>query len=67
MFWNIIIIAAIVMAIGWFGYFIYWLLVLRKDEQKPRKSEGLNQANDSMSEYAEKMATFEKKRYGKQS
>ncbi len=66
MFWKIIIIGAVIVAVGWLGYFIYWLLVLRQDEKKPHKSERLSQANDSMSDYAKKMANFEKKRYDKQ-
>ena len=66
MFWKLMAIALAVMVVGWIGYFIYWYIVLRPEEKTPQKPKRLDQANDSMSDYAKKMTNFEKKRYDKQ-
>ncbi|UCG57278.1 MAG: hypothetical protein JSU70_20725 [Phycisphaerales bacterium] len=61
MFKIIMIIAVVVLAIGWAAYAI-WELKMRAEEKKqPRQvSKGLQDARSEMADYAKKLASFKK-------
>ena len=63
--YKILLLAAIIVGIGWIAYGI-WLVKVRYDEKKepkPReKSEQLKKAQQSIAEYAKKMASHDYKK-----
>ena len=61
MFWTLIGIAVVILAIGWIAYGI-WEYRMRLEEKKtPREaSEKLKKAKESFAEYVKKMETFKK-------
>ena len=64
MFKFVIIPLAIIVALGWAAYGIYTLIIRRQEKTQPRqKSERLEKAQDSLAEYARKMAEYKKKPY----
>jgi len=64
MFKFVIIPLAIIVALGWAAYGIYTLVIRRQEKEQPRqKSERLEKAQDSLVEYAKKMAEYKKKPY----
>jgi hypothetical protein len=66
MYKYFVIIGITVVALGWIAYGIYeYIARKREDELPPKRSERYNQAQNTMSEYAKKMAEFEKKRHDK--
>lgn len=52
---------------GWIAYLIYNHIMDKREKQQPRRSERLQKTNESMVEYAKKLAKFEKKSYLKES
>ncbi len=61
-----VIIGFSLIAMGWFAYGIYNYIAERKEKKQPKgRSQNYEQAQQSMSEYAKKMAGFKKKRYDK--
>jgi predicted negative regulator of RcsB-dependent stress response len=64
LFWTLLISAAAVVAIGWIAYGIWewWERKLEKEQPKQR-SEKYQQATDSVSDYAKKLAEFKKPTY----
>ncbi|UCF00235.1 MAG: hypothetical protein JSV82_03960 [Planctomycetota bacterium] len=63
MFYMILIVIAIIVAIGWIAYGIWSYRVYREEKNKPRpKSERLVQSRKSFEEYMERMKEFEEKR-----
>lgn len=63
---TFMIIAIAVVALGWIAYGVYSFVMDRRKKKRPRRSQRLEQARESMSDYAKKMADFEKKRYDKE-
>jgi hypothetical protein len=64
MFWKMIIIAAVILGIGWIAYGIYEYRERKLEKQRPReRSERYNQATNSVAEYAKKLAEFKKPTY----
>jgi H+/gluconate symporter-like permease len=63
--YKILLVVAIIVGIGWIAYGIWWVKVCHdeKKEPKPReKSEQLKKAQQSMAEYAKKMASYDYKK-----
>lgn len=61
--YKLIIIGAIIVAIGWIAYGIWWFKIYREEKNQPTpRSERLEKARKSFQEYVEKMKEFEKKR-----
>jgi hypothetical protein len=63
--YKLIIIGAVIVAIGWIAYGIWWFKTSREEKNQPTpRSERLLKARQSFQEYAEKMKEFgEKKPY----
>lgn len=57
------IVGIAVVVFGWICYGIYNFIMDRREKKQPQQSQQLQQAHDSMSEYAKKMSGFKKKRY----
>jgi len=51
---------------GWIAYLVYNHIMDKREKQQPRKSQQLQKANESMVEYAQKLAKFKKKSYLKE-
>ena len=63
--WFMIIGLAVV-AVGWLAYAVYNYIQNQREKKIPKaRSQKYEQAQQSMAEYAKKMAKFEKKRYDK--
>jgi len=61
--YKLIIIGAIIVAIGWIAYGIWWFKAYREEKNQPKpRSEQLLKARKSFQDYAEKMKEFEKKK-----
>ncbi len=61
--YKLIIIGALIVAIGWIAYGIWWYKVSREEKSQPKpRSEQLQKARKSFQEYVEKMKEFEKKK-----
>ncbi len=61
--WFMIIGVAVV-GLGWLAYGIYSYIADRQGKKHPKaRSQKYEQAQQSMAEYAKKMANFKKKRY----
>ena len=65
MFWKIIIIAVIFLAVCWAAYGVYVLIDRAREKKRPRKSDLLKKADKSFTDYMEKMQKFEKKTYSR--
>ena len=67
MFKIVMIIAIIILALGWIAYGI-WTLKIRAEEKNKSKSTSkhLQQARDSVSDYAEKLKDFKKPTFKRQ-
>ena len=64
LFWMLIIIAAVLVALGWIAYGIWNWRQNKLEEQMPKpRSERYKQAKNSMAEYAKKLAEFKKPTY----
>jgi hypothetical protein len=64
LFWVLIIAGAAVVVLGWIGYGIWeWHLRKLEKEQPPVRSERYEQATNSVSDYAKKLAEFKKPTY----
>ena len=62
-----VIIGFTVIALGWLAYGIYNYIAERQEKKRPRKrSQKYEQTQQSMVEYAKKIADFKKKRYDKE-
>jgi hypothetical protein len=60
------IIGIAVIGLGWLAYGIYSYIADKKEKESPKaRSQKYEQAQQSMAEYAKKMADFKKKRYDK--
>ena len=66
MYKIVMIVAVAVVAVGWVGYGIYNYIENRREAKQPRRSHHLQQAHESMNDYAKRMEEFEKKRYKRQ-
>ncbi len=54
------------MIVCWVAYYIYnYIMDQREKKNPPQRSEKLQQAQSSMSEYAQKMKDYKRKRYDK--
>ncbi|MHC4159570.1 MAG: hypothetical protein ACYSSO_10890 [Planctomycetota bacterium] len=63
MFYTILIVAAIIVAIAWIAYGIWKFKIYREEKSQPKlRSERLVQSRKSFEEYMEKMKEFEEKR-----
>jgi len=63
MFYTILIVAAIILAIGWIAYGIWWYRNCRIEKNQPKpRSERLVQSRKSFEEYMLKMKEFEEKK-----
>jgi predicted nucleotide-binding protein (sugar kinase/HSP70/actin superfamily) len=60
------IVGITVVGCGWIAYWVYNHIMDKREKQQPRRSEHLKKANETMAEYAKKMANFKKKSYEKQ-
>jgi hypothetical protein len=61
-----VIIGFSVIIVGWVAYGIYNYIEDQKEKKQPKaRSDKYEQAQQSMTEYAKKMAGFKKKRYDK--
>lgn len=64
LFWWLMIAGAAAVALGWIGYGIWeWRMRKLEREQPPVRSERYEQATDSVSDYAKKLAEFKKPTY----
>lgn len=64
LFWTLLISAAAVVAIGWIVYGIWeWRMNKLEKEQPKQRSERYEQAQSSVSDYAKKLAEFQKPTY----
>ncbi len=64
MFKIILLVAAIIIALGWGAYGIWWYMTFKSPKTGPRESsQRLQDARKSMHEYAEKMKTYKRKTY----
>jgi len=64
--YKILLVVAIMVAVGWIAYGIWWLKVRFEEKKEPEpkeKSERLEKAQQSMEEYAKKMASYKRKTY----
>lgn len=61
--YKLIIIGAIIVAIGWIAYGIWRFKIYREEKNQPKpRSERLVQSRKSFEEYMERMKEFEEKR-----
>jgi hypothetical protein len=61
-----VIIGFAAMGLGWLAYGIYNYIAGQQEKKRPKaRSQKYEQAQQSMAEYAKKMADFKKKRYDK--
>jgi type VI protein secretion system component VasK len=61
LFWTLLILAAAAVAVGWIGYGIWeWRMRKLEKEQPKERSERYEKAQDSVSDYAKKLAEFKK-------
>ena len=64
LFWILLISAAAVVAVGWIAYGIWeWRMRKLEKEQPKQRSERYEKAQDSVSDYAKKLAEFKKPTY----
>jgi hypothetical protein len=64
MFKIILLAAAIIIALGWGVYGVWWYMTFKSGKAGPRESsQRLQDARKSMQDYAEKMKTYKRKRY----
>ena len=66
MYKIIMIVGGSIVILGWLAYWLYNYIEDQREKKAPTKSKRLEDAHESMSDYAQKMAKFEKKRYNKQ-
>lgn len=61
-----VIIGFAVIGLGWLAYGIYTYIANQQEKKRPReRSQKYEQAQQTMADYAKKMANFKKKRYDK--
>ena len=66
MYKYFMIIALAVVGLGWIIYGIYNYIADRREKNQPKvRSQQFEQTQESMADYAKKMATFKMKRYDK--
>jgi predicted negative regulator of RcsB-dependent stress response len=64
LFWTLLISAAVVVAVGWIAYGIWERRMRKLEKEQPKeRSERYQQATDSVSDYAKKLAEFKKPTY----
>ncbi|MFA5240064.1 MAG: hypothetical protein WC476_10220 [Phycisphaerae bacterium] len=66
--YTLLLIAAIVVALGWVGYGIWYYKMQQEEKKQPidtKKTEHLNQVKKSFEEYAKKMGEYKLKAYDK--
>lgn len=64
LFWMLLILAGAVVVVGWIAYGIWeWRMRKAEKEQPKERSERYQQATDSVSDYAKKLAEFKKPTY----
>jgi hypothetical protein len=64
MFKIILLVAAIIIALGWGAYGVWWYKTFKSEKTGPRESsQRLQDARKSMKDYAEKMKTYKRKRF----
>jgi uncharacterized protein YoxC len=60
----ILTIAAVIVALGWIAYGIWWYKVLQEEKKQPnKKTEHLEKVKKSFEEYTKKMADYKLKPY----
>ena len=66
MYKYFMIIGLAVVGVGWIIYGIYNYIADQREKKQPEvRSQQFEQTQESMADYAKKMATFKKKRYDK--
>jgi H+/gluconate symporter-like permease len=62
--YKILIAGAIIVALGWAAYGIWWYKVLQEEKKEPeKKTEHLDKVKKSFEEYTKKMAEYKLKPY----
>ena len=61
MFKIVMIVAVVILAIGWIAYAIYEMKMRREEKSKPREaSKHLQKTRSDVADYAKKLANFKK-------
>jgi len=61
MFWTVMIIATVLVAGGWIAYAIYDYKMRQEEKKRPKvRSERLQKTQGEISDWAKKMAAFQK-------
>jgi hypothetical protein len=64
LFWKLMIVAVVLLALGWIAYGIYEYRERKLEKERPKeRSERYKQATNSMADYAKKLAEFKKPTY----
>jgi uncharacterized protein YxeA len=64
--YKILIAGAIIVALGWIGYGIWWYRIQQEEKKEPeKKTEHLDKVKKSFEEYTKKMAEYKLKPYEK--
>lgn len=64
--YKILIAGAIIVALGWIGYGIWWYRIQQEEKKEPeKKTEHLDKVKKSFEEYTKKMAEYQLKPYEK--
>jgi uncharacterized protein YxeA len=64
--YKILIAGAIIVALGWIGYGIWWYKIQQEEKKQPnKKTEHLEKVKKSFEEYTKKMAEYKLKPYEK--
>jgi hypothetical protein len=62
--YKILIAGAIIVALGWIGYGIWWYKIQQEEKKEPgRKTEHLEKVKKSFEEYTKKIAEYKLKPY----
>jgi hypothetical protein len=62
--YKILIAGAIIVALGWIGYGIWWYRIQQEEKKEPgKKTEHLEKVKKSFEEYTKKMAEYKLKPY----
>jgi predicted negative regulator of RcsB-dependent stress response len=62
--YKILIAGAIIIALGWIAYGIWWYKVLQEEKKEPeKKTEHLDKVKKSFEEYTKKIAEYKLKPY----
>lgn len=61
MFWSLMIVASILVAVGWIVYAIYEHKARQEEKKRPKvRSERLRKTQSEMADWAKKMAEYKK-------